>query len=87
MGRLIISLLFLPNVPLGVLPHMIVEQFHLLRFPVSSCLVSIPDLQEVLVTDLEPCVVDQNLLFVSISAPPPFQPQASYLEHEVSELL
>ena len=59
------------------------EQFHLLRFPVLSCLVSIPDLQEVLLTDPELCDVDQNLLFASISAPPPFQPNTAYLEHEV----
>ena len=40
-----------------------------------------------LVTDPEPCDVDQNLLFASISASPLIQPQASYLELEVSELL
>ena len=33
-----------------------------------------------LATDPEPCDDDQNLLFASISVPPPFQPQASYLE-------
>ena len=66
---------------------MTMKQFHLLRFPVLSCLVSIPDFQVVLVTDSEPCDVDQSLLFASIPAPPTFQPQASYLEHEAFELL
>ena len=67
-------------------PYRTKEPFHLRRFPVLSCLVTILDLQEVLGTHPELCDVDQNLHFVSISAPPPFQLQASYLEHEVSEL-
>ena len=66
---------------------MIVEQFHLLHFPVPSCLVSIPDLQEVMAIDLEACDVDENWLSASVSAPPLCQPQVSYLELEVSELL
>ena len=51
------------------LRHMTVEQFHL---------------QELLAINPKPCEVDQNFLFVLISAPPLFQPQASYLEIEVS---
>ena len=66
---------------------MTVEQFHLLQFLVISCQISMPNLQDVLVTDPEPGDVDQKLLFVAVSAPPPFQPEASYLEHEVSKLL
>ena len=44
-------------------PRMTVEPFHLWRFLVLSCLEYIPNLQEVLATDPEPCYVDQNLPF------------------------
>ena len=73
------------------LPHMTVELhvcvFHLLRFPVLSCLESISDFQDLLAINIEPFDGSQNLLFISFSAPPPFQPQASYLELEIYELL
>ena len=81
------SLLFLLNVPLGVSTSYDRGAIHLLRLPVLSSLVSIPDLQQVLVRDPEPCDINQNCLSASDSAPPPFQPQVSYLEHEVFELL
>ena len=50
------------------------EQFHLLRFLVLTCQVPIPNLQEVLATDPEPCDDDKKDIFVSVLAPPPYQP-------------
>ena len=58
-------------------PHMTVEQFHLLLFLILSSWVSIPNLQEVLATDPKPCDANQKYLFVFISAPPPYHPDAS----------
>ena len=84
-GGRIISLPFLLNVPLGIST---LHDRGAISPPTVPCsLLSALDLQEVLVTDPVPCDVNQNLLFASVSAPSPFQPQASYLENEVSELL
>ena len=62
---------------------MTMEQFHFLWFLVLSCRVPIPNLQEVLATDPEPCDADQKYLFAPISAPPSYQPEVFNLEHKV----
>ena len=66
--------------------HTTVEQFHLLWLFDLSCQVSIPSFQNVLVNKFR-ALWRQSKVSFSISAPPPYQPEASYLEHGVSEPL
>ena len=72
-------LLFLLNVPLGDSTPYDNGAIVSPMVPCSLLSGTLTNLQKVLVTDFEPCDTNQKYPFLSVSAAPPYQPEASYL--------